>query len=115
MVGSVGMLRWQADVAGRGGRLNGMLDCLERHNHILETARRQVAQVMNSEKTPLLTCLLEGDSGRWAEGVLVLWCSSIIAQSYFCTDRVSCVFGAAASQLWPLRWLWKAGFRSSNW
>ena len=40
-----------------------MLDCLEGHNHILETCRRQVDKILASEKTPLLTCLLEGDSG----------------------------------------------------
>lgn len=44
-------------------RVNGVLSCLPGHNNILGTARRQVEQIRNSEKTPLLTCLLEGDSG----------------------------------------------------
>lgn len=44
-------------------QLNGMLDCLERHNEILETTKRQVEQVRNSPRTPLLTCLLEGEPG----------------------------------------------------
>ncbi|KAJ7544161.1 hypothetical protein O6H91_09G066600 [Diphasiastrum complanatum] len=44
-------------------RLNGMLDCGERHRHIQEMATTLVEQVRRSERTPLLTCLLEGPSG----------------------------------------------------
>jgi vesicle-fusing ATPase len=44
-------------------RLNGMLDCGDSHAHILRTAKTFVEQVKKSERTPLLTCLLEGPSG----------------------------------------------------
>ncbi|CAI5533203.1 unnamed protein product [Closterium sp. Naga37s-1] len=44
-------------------RLNGMLQSLTAHHHILSTAKRQVLQVRSSERTPLLTCLLEGSPG----------------------------------------------------
>ncbi|GJP83692.1 hypothetical protein CLOP_g13819 [Closterium sp. NIES-67] len=44
-------------------RLNGMLQSLTAHHHILSTAKRQVVQVRSSERTPLLTCLLEGSPG----------------------------------------------------
>ncbi|CAM6045492.1 unnamed protein product [Sphagnum compactum] len=44
-------------------RLNGMLNCGERHAHIQETVMTFVEQVRKSERTPLLTCLLEGPGG----------------------------------------------------
>ncbi|KAJ7295855.1 hypothetical protein O6H91_Y158900 [Diphasiastrum complanatum] len=44
-------------------RLNGMLDCGDRHRHIQQMATTLVEQVRRSERTPLLTCLLEGPSG----------------------------------------------------
>ncbi|CAM6048387.1 unnamed protein product [Sphagnum compactum] len=44
-------------------RLNGMLNCGTRHAHVLETVKTFVEQVKKSERTPLLTCLLEGPSG----------------------------------------------------
>ncbi|KAH9561668.1 hypothetical protein CY35_05G034500 [Sphagnum magellanicum] len=44
-------------------RLNGMLNCGTRHAHALQTVKNFVEQVKKSEKTPLLTCLLEGPSG----------------------------------------------------
>eukprot|EP00249_Psilotum_nudum_P022983 c28712_g1_i1 orf=181-2289(+) len=44
-------------------RLNGMLECGERHKHIQETVMTLVDQVKRSERTPLLTCLLEGPNG----------------------------------------------------
>jgi hypothetical protein len=46
-------------------RLNGMLDCGERHRHLRTTCMTLVEQVRKSSKTPLLSCLLEGPSGRW--------------------------------------------------
>lgn len=46
-------------------RLNGMLDCGDSHAHILRTAKTFVEQVKKSERTPLLTCLLEGPSGTY--------------------------------------------------
>eukprot|EP00271_Cylindrocystis_brebissonii_P002917 TRINITY_DN13669_c0_g1_i1.p1 TRINITY_DN13669_c0_g1~~TRINITY_DN13669_c0_g1_i1.p1 ORF type:complete len:771 (-),score=140.62 TRINITY_DN13669_c0_g1_i1:299-2611(-) len=44
-------------------RMKGMMSCLTRHTHILETALRQVDQIRGSDRSPLLTCLLEGESG----------------------------------------------------
>lgn len=44
-------------------RLNGMLDCGERHRHIQESLMTLVEQVKGSERNPLLTCLLEGPRG----------------------------------------------------
>ncbi|CAK9857484.1 unnamed protein product [Sphagnum jensenii] len=44
-------------------RLNGMLNCGERHAHIQRTVMTFVEQVRKSERTPLLTCLLEGPGG----------------------------------------------------
>ncbi|KAH9561658.1 hypothetical protein CY35_05G034100 [Sphagnum magellanicum] len=41
-------------------RLNGMLDCGERHAHVLATL---VEKLKESERIPLLTCLLEGPHG----------------------------------------------------
>ncbi|CAI5487866.1 unnamed protein product [Closterium sp. Naga37s-1] len=54
-------------------RLNGMLQSLTAHHHILSTAKRQVLQVRSSERTPLLTCLLEGSpgSGKTALGATI--------------------------------------------
>jgi vesicle-fusing ATPase len=40
-----------------------MLNCGTRHAHALETVKTFVEQVKKSERTPLLTCLLEGPSG----------------------------------------------------
>ncbi|EFJ05457.1 hypothetical protein SELMODRAFT_137147 [Selaginella moellendorffii] len=44
-------------------RTNGMLNCGDRHRHIRETAMTLVEQVKSSERTSLLTFLLEGPSG----------------------------------------------------
>ncbi|KAL3691429.1 hypothetical protein R1sor_005080 [Riccia sorocarpa] len=44
-------------------RLYGMLDCGLRHRRILETGLALVEQVKSSERTPLLSCLIEGPSG----------------------------------------------------
>lgn len=44
-------------------RLNGMLDCGETHKHIQETVMALVEQVKLSERSPLLTCLLDGPRG----------------------------------------------------
>uniref|UniRef100_A0A2P2MVS6 Vesicle-fusing ATPase n=2 Tax=Rhizophora mucronata TaxID=61149 RepID=A0A2P2MVS6_RHIMU len=44
-------------------RLNGMVDCGERHKHIYQRAMLLVEQVKVSKGSPLVTCLLEGFSG----------------------------------------------------
>eukprot|EP00250_Pteridium_aquilinum_P005582 c15654_g1_i1 orf=195-2447(+) len=44
-------------------RLNGMLDCGDRHRHIQESLMTLVEQVKGSERNPLLACLLEGPRG----------------------------------------------------
>eukprot|EP00246_Nothoceros_aenigmaticus_P010109 TRINITY_DN26438_c0_g1_i1.p1 TRINITY_DN26438_c0_g1~~TRINITY_DN26438_c0_g1_i1.p1 ORF type:complete len:310 (+),score=74.74 TRINITY_DN26438_c0_g1_i1:108-932(+) len=44
-------------------RVNGMLACGVKHAHIQETVMTLVEQVRRSDRTPLLTCLLEGPSG----------------------------------------------------
>ncbi|XP_010538665.1 PREDICTED: vesicle-fusing ATPase-like [Tarenaya hassleriana] len=44
-------------------RLNGMVDCGDRHNHIYQRAMLLVEQVKVSKGSPLVTCLLEGPSG----------------------------------------------------
>nr|XP_010915893.1 vesicle-fusing ATPase [Elaeis guineensis]XP_029120193.1 vesicle-fusing ATPase [Elaeis guineensis] len=44
-------------------RLNGMVDCGERHKHIYQRAMLLVEQVKVSKGSPLVTCLLEGPSG----------------------------------------------------
>ncbi|EFJ08288.1 hypothetical protein SELMODRAFT_236078 [Selaginella moellendorffii] len=44
-------------------RVNGMLDCGEKHKHVQETAMTLVEQVRKSDRTALLTCLLEGPPG----------------------------------------------------
>ncbi|KAJ0979968.1 hypothetical protein J5N97_015442 [Dioscorea zingiberensis] len=44
-------------------RLNGMVDCGERHQHIYQRALLLVEQVKVSKGSPLVTCLLEGPSG----------------------------------------------------
>lgn len=50
-------------------RLNGMVDCGDRHKHIYERAMLLVEQVKESKGSPLLTCLLEGPSGRYVSVV----------------------------------------------
>ncbi|KAH9622103.1 hypothetical protein KSS87_022881 [Heliosperma pusillum] len=44
-------------------RLNGMVDCGGRHEHIQQRAMLLAEQVKLSKGSPLLTCLLEGPSG----------------------------------------------------
>ncbi|KAM7262859.1 hypothetical protein ACFE04_000542 [Oxalis oulophora] len=44
-------------------RLNGMVECGNRHKHIYERAMLLVEQVKVSKGSPLVTCLLEGPSG----------------------------------------------------
>lgn len=44
-------------------RLNGIVDCGQRHKHIYERAMLLVEQVKVSKGSPLVTCLLEGPSG----------------------------------------------------
>lgn len=44
-------------------RTHGILNCGETFDHLMNTLRTLVQQVQNSEKTPLLTCLLEGPAG----------------------------------------------------
>ncbi|KAJ4814573.1 Vesicle-fusing ATPase [Rhynchospora pubera] len=44
-------------------RLNGIVDCGERHKRIYERAMLLVEQVRVSKGSPLVTCLLEGPSG----------------------------------------------------
>ncbi|KAH7676371.1 vesicle-fusing ATPase protein [Dioscorea alata] len=44
-------------------RLNGIVDCGERHKHIYQRAMLLVEQVKVSKGSPLVTCLLEGPSG----------------------------------------------------
>ncbi|KAJ8626751.1 hypothetical protein MRB53_020058 [Persea americana] len=44
-------------------RLNGIVDCGERHKHIHKRAMLLVEQVRVSKGSPLVTCLLEGPSG----------------------------------------------------
>ncbi|XP_031494447.1 vesicle-fusing ATPase [Nymphaea colorata] len=44
-------------------RINGIVDCGERHKHIYERAMLLVEQVKISRGSPLVTCLLEGPSG----------------------------------------------------
>mmetsp|Transcript_11657 Transcript_11657/g.20672 ORF Transcript_11657/g.20672 Transcript_11657/m.20672 type:complete len:723 (-) Transcript_11657:92-2260(-) len=44
-------------------RVHGMISCGEAFDHILHTLRTLVRQVQNSDKTPLLSCLLEGPVG----------------------------------------------------
>ncbi|KAJ4976833.1 hypothetical protein NE237_001939 [Protea cynaroides] len=44
-------------------RLNGMVDCGDRHKHLYERAMLLVEQVKVSRGSPLVTCLLEGPSG----------------------------------------------------
>jgi vesicle-fusing ATPase len=53
-----------------------MLNCGERHAHIQETVMTFVEQVRKSERTPLLTCLLEGPGGRY---ISFLGCSPLNA------------------------------------
>ncbi|CAN1280769.1 Vesicle-fusing ATPase [Linum perenne] len=44
-------------------RLNGMVDCGKRHQHIYQRAMLLVEQVKVSKGSPLVTCLLEGPGG----------------------------------------------------
>lgn len=44
-------------------RLNGMVECGNRHKHIYERAMLLVEQVKVSKGSPLVTCLFEGPSG----------------------------------------------------
>ncbi|KAH0466787.1 hypothetical protein IEQ34_004025 [Dendrobium chrysotoxum] len=44
-------------------RINGMVDCGERHKHIYERTMLLVEQVKVSKRFPLVTCLLEGSEG----------------------------------------------------
>ncbi|KAK9906960.1 hypothetical protein M0R45_002574 [Rubus argutus] len=44
-------------------RLNGMVECGDRHKHIYQRAVLLVEQVKSSDRSPLVTCLLEGPSG----------------------------------------------------
>lgn len=44
-------------------RINGIVDCGQRHKHIYERAMLLVEQVKVSKGSPLVTCLLEGPSG----------------------------------------------------
>ncbi|KAJ6364203.1 hypothetical protein OIU76_029190 [Salix suchowensis] len=44
-------------------RLNGMVDCGDRHQHIYQRAMLLVEQVKVSKGSPMVTCLLEGPSG----------------------------------------------------
>ncbi|MQL90341.1 hypothetical protein Taro_022914, partial [Colocasia esculenta] len=44
-------------------RLNGIVECGDRHRHIYERAMLLVEQVKGSKGSPLLTCLLEGPAG----------------------------------------------------
>ncbi|KAF5729081.1 vesicle-fusing ATPase [Tripterygium wilfordii] len=44
-------------------RLNGMVDCGDRHKHIYQRSMLLVEQVKLSKGSPLVTCLLEGPSG----------------------------------------------------
>jgi vesicle-fusing ATPase len=53
-----------------------MLNCGERHAHIQETVMTFVEQVRKSERTPLLTCLLEGPGGRY---ISILGCTPLNA------------------------------------
>ena len=42
-----------------------MVDSGDRHNHIYKRAMLLVEQVKVSTRSPLVTCLLEGPSGRY--------------------------------------------------
>ncbi|KAL6282325.1 hypothetical protein ACE6H2_013254 [Prunus campanulata] len=44
-------------------RIDGMVDCGDRHKHIYQRAMLLVEQVKLSKGSPLVTCLLEGPSG----------------------------------------------------
>ncbi|RAL52485.1 hypothetical protein DM860_007342 [Cuscuta australis] len=44
-------------------RLNGIEECGPRHDHIYRSVMRLAEQVKVSERSPLVTCLLEGPSG----------------------------------------------------
>lgn len=46
-------------------RLNGMVECGDRHKHIYQRAMLLVEQVKVSKGSPLVTSLLEGPSGRY--------------------------------------------------
>uniref|UniRef100_A0A7S0RIV4 Vesicle-fusing ATPase n=1 Tax=Chlamydomonas leiostraca TaxID=1034604 RepID=A0A7S0RIV4_9CHLO len=44
-------------------RVHGIISCGDAFDHIMHTLRTLVRQVQNSDKTPLLTCVLEGPVG----------------------------------------------------
>ncbi|CAI9785049.1 unnamed protein product [Fraxinus pennsylvanica] len=44
-------------------RLNGVVECVERHNHIYRRTMLLAEQVKVSQGSPIVTCLLEGPSG----------------------------------------------------
>lgn len=46
-------------------RLNGMVNCGDRHRHIYERAMEKVEQVKVSEGSAIVTCLLEGPRFRY--------------------------------------------------
>ncbi|KAG5546233.1 hypothetical protein RHGRI_018423 [Rhododendron griersonianum] len=53
-------------------RLNGMVDCGARHDHIYKRTMLLAEQVRVSRGSPLVTCLLEGPSGRYVPHFLAL-------------------------------------------
>lgn len=56
-----------------------MINCGDRHNHIYQRAMLLVEQVKVSKGSPLVTCLLEGPSGRYSH-----------AHKYIYVYRISC-------------------------
>lgn len=101
-------------------RLNGMLECGERHRQLKATCMTLVEQVRKSSKTPLLSCLLEGPSGRSATAQAVA--HTITVSCIRCADRnlpltrfllpfvgdwlarCSGLLGACRYSFWPSRW-----------
>lgn len=49
-----------------------MINCGDRHNHIYQRAMLLVEQVKVSKGSPLVTCLLEGPSGRYTHTEIYL-------------------------------------------
>lgn len=58
-----------------------MVDCGDRHKHIYQRAMLLVEQVKVSKGSPLVTCLLEGPSGRYAYGQIFRLLLLIVAYS----------------------------------
>lgn len=58
-----------------------MVDCGDRHKHIYQRAMLLVEQVKVSKGSPLVTCLLEGPSGRYAYGQIFRLFLLIVAYS----------------------------------